>query len=294
MKWIAAADAKHRHKRVSDRMPMDTQCHMNSDCSDQVVLVTGGSSGLGRAIALESARRGAKAVIINYSRSAGDAEETAAAVRREGATPIVVKADVSSDSECRTLARAAEGFGRIDALYNNAGITKFAVNQGALDAVSAEDFLQVYQVNLIGAFQMVRAARSLLESAALPGAVVNTSSLAGTTGLGSSIPYAASKGALNTMTLSLARSLAPRIRVNAICPGYIDTRWFRRGMSDAEYEVLKRSIATTTALQAASTAEDIAPSAVFLGSRSSRHITGEILVVDAGLHLGVTPLKTTE
>jgi 3-oxoacyl-[acyl-carrier protein] reductase len=267
---------------------------MNSDCSDQVVLVTGGSSGIGRAIALESARRGAKAVIINYSRSVGDAEETAEAVRREGATPIVVKADVSNDAECQALARVADRFGRIDALFNNAGITKFAVNQGALDAVSAEDFLQVYQVNLVGAFQMVRAARSLLESAPWPGAVVNTSSLAGTTGLGSSIPYAASKGALNTLTLSLARALAPKIRVNAICPGYIDTRWFRRGMNDAEYETLKRSITANTALKAASTAEDIAPSVVFLGSRSSRHITGEILVVDAGLHLGVTPLKTTE
>jgi len=267
---------------------------MNSDCSDQVVLVTGSSSGLGRAIALESARRGAKAVIINYSRNAADAEETAEAVRREGATPIVVKADVSNDAECQTLARAAGRFDRIDVLFNNAGITKFAVDQAALDAVSAEDFLRVYQVNVVGAFQMVRAARSLLESAPSPGAVVNTSSLAGTTGLGSSIPYAASKGALNTMTLSLARALAPKIRVNAICPGYIDTRWFRRGMSDAAYEVLKRGITTSTALQAASTAEDIAPSAVFLGSRSSRHITGEILIVDAGLHLGVTPLKTTE
>jgi len=267
---------------------------MNSDCSDQIVLVTGSSSGLGRAIALESARRGAKAVIINYSRSAAEAEDTAEAVRHEGAIPIVVKADVSSDAECQTLARAAGRFGRIDALFNNAGITKFAVDQAALEAVSAEDFLQIYQVNLIGAFQMVRAARSLLESAPSPGAVVNTSSLAATTGLGSSIPYAASKGALNTLTLSLARALAPKIRVNAICPGYIDTRWFRRGMNDAEYETLKRSITANTALKAASTAEDIAPSVVFLGSRSSRHITGEILVVDAGLHLGVTPLKTTE
>lgn len=267
---------------------------MNSDCSDQVVLVTGGSSGLGRAIALESAGRGARAVIINYSRSEADAEETADAVRREGATAIVVKADVSNDAECQTLARAAGRFGRIDVLYNNAGITKFAVNQEALDAVSAEDFLRVYQVNLVGAFQMVRAARSLLESAPSPGAVVNTSSLAGTTGLGSSIPYAASKGALNTLTLSLARALAPKIRVNAICPGYIDTRWFRRGMSDAECEVIKRGITTSTALKTVSTAEDIAPAAVFLGSRSSRHITGEILVVDAGLRLGVTPLKTTE
>ncbi|HWS61903.1 MAG TPA: SDR family NAD(P)-dependent oxidoreductase [Steroidobacteraceae bacterium] len=267
---------------------------MNSDCSDHVVLVTGGSSGLGRAIAVESARRGAKAVIVNYSRSEADAQETAEAVRGEGATPVVVKADVSNDAECQALVRAASRFGRIDALYNNAGTTKFAVNQGALDALSGEDFLHVYHVNVVGAFQMVRAARSLLEAAPSPGAVVNTSSLAGATGLGSSIAYAASKGALNTLTLSLARVLAPKVRVNAICPGYIDTRWFRRAMSDAEYEVLRRSVMTSTALKTVSTAEDIAASAVFLGSRSSRHMTGELLTVDAGLHLGVTPVKTSE
>src|SRR5258708_25217831 len=137
----------YRHAAASCRCP---EAGMNSDCSDQVVLVTGSSSGLGRAIALESARRGAKAVIINYSRSAADAEETAEAVRHEGATALVVKADVSSDVECQTLARSAARFGRIDALYNNAGITKFAVNQRALDAVSAEDLLRVYQGNLVG------------------------------------------------------------------------------------------------------------------------------------------------
>ena len=267
---------------------------MNSDCSDQVVLVTGGSSGLGRAIALESARRGAKAVIVNYSRSEADAEETAEAVRREGATAVVVKADVSNDADCRTLARAAAQFGRIDALYNNAGTTKFAINQGALEAVSGEDFLQVYHVNVVGAFQMVRAGRSLLESAPFPGAVVNTSSLAAATGLGSSMAYAASKGALNTLTLSLARALAPKIRVNAICPGYIDTRWFKRALSDDEYEVLKRGMRDHTPLDTVSTADDIAAAAVFLGSRSSRHMTGEFLTVDGGFHLGVTAHKTSE
>src|SRR5260370_222994 len=216
---------------------------------------------------------------------------SAEGAQRFSARPSAHSAEgVSNDAGCQSRVWAAGRFGRIDSLFNNAGITKFVVKQAALDAVSAEDFLGVYHVNLVGAFQMVRAARSLLESAPSPGAVVNTSSLAGTTGLGSSIPYAASKRALNTLTLSLARALAPKIRVNALCPGYIDTRWFKRGMSDAEYEVLTRRITTSTTLKAASTAEDIAPAAVFLGSRSSRRITREILAVDAGLHLGVTPL----
>ena len=102
-----------------------------------------------------------------------------------------------------------------------------------MEAVSAEDFLRLYAVNVVGAFQMVRACRALLEAAPQPGAVVNTASIAGVTGIGSSVPYAASKGALTTMTLSLARALAPKIRVNAVCPGFIDTPWFGKGMRRA-------------------------------------------------------------
>lgn len=263
---------------------------MNGDFDGQIVVITGASTGLGRAIAVETAGRGAKAVVINYARSAAEAGETADLVRAKGAEPVLVQADVAEDAGCQAIAAAAEGFGRIDALFNNAGITKFAPNHADLDAVNAEDFMRLYQVNVIGAFQMIRAARALLEAGPAAGAVVNTSSIAGVTGIGSSVPYAASKGALTTMTLSLARALAPKIRVNAICPGFIDTPWFGRGMNDASLEGLRRGVAASTPLKAASTAEDIAGAAVFLASPAARHITGETLLVDAGTHLGYAPL----
>jgi len=250
------------------------------------VVVTGASTGLGRAMAVETARRGAGLVVVNFARSAQDAEETARLVEAEGARTVLVQGDVAQDDDCRRIAQAAAGSGRIDALFNNAGITKFAPDHADLDAVDAEDFLRLYAVNVVGAFQMVRAARSLLETAPQPGAVVNTASIAGVVGNGSSVPYAASKGALTTMTLSLARALAPRIRVNAVCPGFIDTPWFGKAMDAERVDRLRAGAAAATPLKVASTAEDIAGSAVFLASPASRHVTGETLLVDAGLHLG--------
>jgi NAD(P)-dependent dehydrogenase (short-subunit alcohol dehydrogenase family) len=258
-------------------------------CEDFVVLVTGASTGLGRAIALETARQGAKAVIINYARSQAEAEETARLVEAEGAKAVLVQGDVASDDDCKKIASAAQPFGRIDALFNNAGTTKFA-NHADLDAVSAQDFLDLYAVNVVGAYQMVRACRALLEAAPQPGAVVNTASIAGVVGIGSSIPYAASKGALNTMTLSLARALAPKIRVNAVCPGFIDTPWFGKGLPETAVDRIRANAAAGTPLKAASSPDDIAASTVFLASRASRHVTGETLLVDAGSHLGFAPL----
>ena len=256
---------------------------------DFVVVVTGASTGLGRAIAIETARQGAATVVINYARSQDEAEETARRVEAEGARAVLAQGDVASDDDCRKIAAAAEPFGRIDALFNNAGTTRFA-SHADLDAVSAQDFLDLYAVNVIGAYQMVRACRALLEAAPQPGAVVNTASIAGVTGIGSSIPYAASKGALTTMTLSLARALAPKIRVNAVCPGFIDTPWFGKGMTEAAVDRLRANAAASTPLKAASTPDDIAAATVFLASRASRHVTGETLLVDAGHHLGFAPL----
>lgn len=260
------------------------------DFEDGVILITGASTGLGRAIAVETAERGAKAVVINFASSQAEAEETASLVEAHGGKAILAQGDVANDEDCRKIVAAAEPFGRIDALFNNAGVTKFANNHGDLDAVSGEDFQRLYAVNVVGAFQMIRAARSLLESAAGAGAVVNTSSVAGVIGIGSSVPYAASKGALVTMTLSLARALAPKIRVNAICPGFIDTPWFGRGMSAEQIDRMRKGVAASMPLKAASTAEDIAGAAVFFASPASKHITGETLMVDAGMHLGYAPL----
>jgi 3-oxoacyl-[acyl-carrier protein] reductase len=260
------------------------------DFDGWVVLVTGASSGLGRAIALETAERGAGTVIINYASSEAEARETAQLVQAQGAAAVLAQGDVGEDEDCRKIAQAAAPFGRIDALFNNAGVTKFANNHADLDAVSAEDFLRLYRVNVVGAYQMIRAARALLEAAPQAGAVVNTASVAGVMGVGSSVPYAASKGALVTMTLSLARALAPRIRVNAICPGFIDTPWFGKAMDADRLERVRQGVAASVPLKVASTAEDIAGAAVFLASPAARHITGETLLADAGLHLGYAPL----
>ena len=264
---------------------------MSKDFDGAVVVVTGASTGIGRAIAEEVAQRGAAAVVVNYARSRDEAHETARLVEAQGATAVLVKADVGDDAGCREVAAAAEPFGRIDALFNNAGVTKFAPQHADLDAVNAEDFLRLYRVNVVGAFQMIRAARPLLEVGQAVSAVVNTSSLAGATGNGSSVPYVASKGALTTMTLSLARALAPRIRVNAVCPGFVDTVWFEKSMSQEAVEGLRRSVADSVPLGVASKAEDIASAAVFLASPAARHITGEALFVDAGMHLGYAPLS---
>lgn len=255
------------------------------------VVITGASTGLGRAIAQEVARRGAGLVVVNFASNAADAEETARLVESEGGKAVLVRGDVSLDADCQAIAQAAAASGRIDALFNNAGVTKFAPNHADLDAVNAEDFLRLYGVNVVGAFQMTRAARSLLEAAPQPGAVVNTSSIAGVVGNGSSIPYAASKGAMTTMTLSLARALAPRIRVNAICPGFIDTPWFGKAMDAERVDRLRAGAAAATPLKVASTADDIAGAAVFLASPASRHVTGETLLVDGGLHLGGASLS---
>lgn len=263
---------------------------MSGDFEGKVVVTTGASTGLGRAVSVGVARRGAEAVVINYARSAEEADETAALVEAAGAKALVVKGDVGEDEECKRIVAAAAPYGRIDVLFNNAGITKFAGDHSDMDAVDSDDFIRLYKVNVIGAFQMIRAAKALLLAGPQPGAVVNTSSIAGVMGIGSSVPYAASKGALTTMTLSLARALAPKIRVNAVCPGYVDTPWFGRGFSEDQIAKIRERTAATTPLNVVSTADDIAPTMLFLASAASLHITGETIIIDGGVHLGAAPL----
>jgi NAD(P)-dependent dehydrogenase (short-subunit alcohol dehydrogenase family) len=260
-----------------------------ADFSGKVVLVTGSATGLGAAIAVAAARRGAKAVILNCTKSLAEVEATAAAVREAGGQAQSAHGSVAEDADCRRIAEAAAPYGRIDALINNAGVTKH-VRHDDLAGLSKQDFLDLYSVNAIGPFQMIRACRALLEAADAP-AVLMVSSIAAVTGIGSSVAYAASKGALNTMTLSLARALAPKIRVNAICPGYMDTRWFGDTYSAETTQRIRDNIAKTTPLRAASKPEDLANAALFLVSDAARHITGETLMADAGLHLGFAPLS---
>jgi NAD(P)-dependent dehydrogenase (short-subunit alcohol dehydrogenase family) len=259
------------------------------DFENKVMLVTGSATGLGAAIAVGAAERGAKAVVLNCTKSIREAEETAARVRKAGAEALIAQGDVADDAACRAIAQAAATFGRIDALVNNAGTTKQVPNHADMDGLSSDDFHRLWGVNVVGPFQMVRAARSLLEAAEKP-SVLMVSSIAGVTGIGSSVAYAATKGALNTMTISLARALAPKIRVNALCPGFIDTRWFPDAFGEETTQRIRENVANTTPLKAASKPEDIADAGLFLISDAARHITGETLLVDAGLHLGYAPL----
>jgi NAD(P)-dependent dehydrogenase (short-subunit alcohol dehydrogenase family) len=202
---------------------------------------------------------------------------------------VIAQGDVADDAACRSIAEAARSWGRIDALINNAGMTKQVPNHADLDGLASEDFLRLYAVNVVGPFQMVRAARGLLE-ASPRAAVLMVSSIAGVTGIGSSVAYAATKGALNTMTVSLARALAPKIRVNALCPGFIDTRWFTDAFGEDTTQRIRENVAASTPLKVASQPEDIADAGLFFLTAAARHVTGETLLVDAGMHLGYAPM----
>jgi NAD(P)-dependent dehydrogenase (short-subunit alcohol dehydrogenase family) len=252
------------------------------------VVITGSASGLGAATAAILAKDGAR-IVINYSSSQKEAEATAELCRDAGATEvIVVQGDVSKDDDCKNIVAVAQHWGRIDALINNAGMTKHVPHHD-LDGLSAEDFQRIYAVNTIGPYQMVRAARALLEAGAKASgrasAVVNVSSMAGITGGGSSVAYAASKGALNSMTLSLGRALAPLIRVNTVCPGYIDTPWFTKGRGADGAAKVRDAVIARVPLKVASTAEDVAALICFLATSPSSNMTGELVRMDAGMHL---------
>ena len=243
---------------------------------NKVAIVTGSATGLGAAVALRLADQGCN-VVINYTKSETEAKETLAACEAKGVEAILGQGDVGEDADCRRIVQTAvDKWGRVDVLVNNAGGTKFA-DHAKLDELNAEDFLWIYKVNVVGAYQMIRACEPHMKKAG-KGSVVNISSIAGVTGIGSSVAYAASKGALNTMTLSLARSLAPVIRVNAVCPGFIGTRWFSDRFGTQTFEGIKRQQEETTPLRRAGTPEDIAAAVVFAAKMPARANVSEIVV----------------
>ncbi|HEX7383708.1 MAG TPA: SDR family NAD(P)-dependent oxidoreductase [Burkholderiaceae bacterium] len=251
----------------------------------KTALVTGSATGVGAATALALAARGYD-VLVNYSKSAAEAEATRDACRAAGADALLLRGDVADDADCRALVQAAvDRWGRLDALVNNAGVTSFA-GAANWDAVDAALFQRIVGVNAIGTFQMVRAATPHLKAAR--GAIVNVSSIAGALGIGSSVAYAASKGAVNSMTLFFARALAPEVRVNAVCPGLITTRWFVDGLGREAYERIKASYEGMAPLARAASAEDVAEAIVWLVDGATS-VTGELLLLDGGMHLGATP-----
>ena len=256
---------------------------------DKVAIVTGSSSGIGEATLLQLARGGAK-VVLNYSSNEEAAAKAEAQAKEVGADIISVKANVAEDADCRKLVQAAmDKWGRLDILVNNAGTTKFAAHED-MDALQAEDFLRLYSVNVVGPFQMIRASLEPMKASG-GGSVVNVSSIAGVAGIGSSVAYAATKGALNTMTLSLARALSPEIRVNAVCPGFVGTPWFRDRFGQETFDKIIKRMEENTPLKKAGTPESIAEAICFFASDASSFVTGETLLIDAGSHLDMTTLS---
>ena len=246
---------------------------------NSVSIVTGSSSGVGAATARMLAEKGGR-VVINYSKSVDAARVVAAECESLGGDTLLCQADVSDDDDCRRMvAEAIKKWGRLDALVNNAGTTKF-VQHTDMDGLDGSDFQSIYGVNVIGPFQMVRAARNALKASG-DASVVNVASIAGVKGVGSSIAYAASKGALITMTQSLARVLGPEVRVNAVCPGFIEGEWLAEGMGRETYEASKSFLEAKTPLQKTCTPESVAESILgFIEGHSI--VTGQHLVLDGG------------
>lgn len=252
------------------------------DVAGKVAVVTGGGTGVGRATARMLGQLGCS-VVINYSRSKTEAEETAAEVAAFGVKALAVQANVARDADCRTLMdQAVRELGRLDVLVCSAGITRF-IPHGELDLVDDAAWDEIFAVNLKGPFQCARAARGALEASG-NGTIVNVSSIAGIAGQGSSIPYCASKAALNNLTVTLARVLAPKIRVNAVAPGFITGRWLEGGLGPA-YEPVKAMFEQRAPLKKVCDPEDVA-AAILSFVTGSDLITGQVLTVDGGLLIG--------
>jgi 3-oxoacyl-[acyl-carrier protein] reductase len=245
----------------------------------KAAVVTGGGTGVGRATALELARRGCS-VLINYSRSKDDAEKTAAEISELGVRGIAVEADIADDAACRKMIEVAtRELGRLDILVNNAGTTSF-IRHSDLEAVKMEDWMRILSVNVIGTFQCARAAKDALLASG-DGEIVNVSSIAGLAGNGSSIPYCASKAALNNMTITLARVFAPRVRVNAVAPGFITSRWLKEGLGQQVYEAAKKRTEESVVLRRVCSPEDVA-AAILNVITGPDLMTGNVIPLEGG------------
>jgi 3-oxoacyl-[acyl-carrier protein] reductase len=245
---------------------------MPESMGSRVALVTGSATGIGRATALLLAQRGL-AVAVNYSRSENEAKETLEQVKRHGVAAILCRCNVADEAQVRDMVRRCrEELGGLDVLVNNAGTTRF-IDHTNLDALTDEVWDDILGVNLMGTFYCCRAALPFLRER--QGAIVNITSVAGLQGDGSSIPYAASKAAGNCLTKSLARAFAPQVRVNAVAPGPVQTRWL------ADYQDRVERYVQQTPMRRAATPEQVAEVVAFLALEASL-VTGQVLIVDGG------------
>ena len=238
----------------------------------KVALVTGSATGIGRAVAIRFAKEGL-AVAVNYSRSEKEALETLAEVKKLGVPSLLCRANVADEDSVQTMIeRCVHELGGLDVLVNNAGTTRF-IEHTKLDALTNEVWDEILGVNLKGTFFCSRSALPHLQKTG--GSIVNVTSVAGLQGHGSSIPYAASKAAVNCMTKSLARAFGPKVRVNAVAPGPVLTRWLADHMDQ-----VARSLSITPMGRAA-IPEDIADAVYFL-ALGTNLMTGQVVVVDGG------------
>lgn len=240
----------------------------------QTAIVTGGSRGIGRAVAVRLAKDGMN-LVINYRGNSAAAEETERLCRELGAKVLLVQGDVSRAEDCEKLAaQAKEAFGRVDVLVNNAGITR----DGLLARMTEEDFRAVLDVNLVGPWNMMKAVNRIMMKQRY-GRIVNLSSVTGLMGNMGQTNYAAAKAGILGMTKSYAREVASRgITVNAVAPGFIDT-----DMTEAMPEGAKDKIVTGIPMGRTGKPEDVAEAVAFLTSEQAGYITGEVLRVDGGM-----------
>ena len=250
--------------------------------NNKVGLVTGSGSGIGAATAILLAQKGVN-VAINYSNNRAGADDTSNICQSHDVETLTLQADVTEQTQCDAMVKEIiSKWGRLDYLVNNAGISVFSGGND-LETLTDDDFINLYHVNLIGSFHMVKAANKHMKANG-HGSIVNVSSISSITGSGSSIAYAASKGALNTMTKSLARMLAPEIRVNAVLPGVADTSWWTKGIGENNHQTLMNAFKEKVPLQEVCSAESVAETITWL-LEGARHVTGETLLIDSGTHL---------
>jgi 3-oxoacyl-[acyl-carrier protein] reductase len=252
---------------------------MSLNFPSKSAIITGGATGVGRATALQLASLG-YAVAVVYSRSWAEAEQTVRDIAAVGGRALAIQADVANDAEVRAMVgEVVAAFGRVDVLVNGAGQTEF-IPFDDLDAVADEVWDKLFRVNVVGAFHCARAVRqAMLDSGG--GVIINVSSVAAQIAQGSSIPYACSKAALDNLTVSLARTLAPQIRVNAVAPGFITGRWLENGLG-ANYEAAKAAFEASLPLHRVCDPVDVAQCIVSLITGSTL-VTGQTLLVDSGM-----------
>ncbi|MGA2969937.1 MAG: SDR family oxidoreductase [Acidimicrobiales bacterium] len=236
----------------------------------RVVLVTGSTSGIGAATALRFADAG-DTVVFNSHRSVDAGTQLASQIPGS----LYVQADIANADDCaRLINEVLEHYGQLDVLVNNAGTTKMIPHYD-LEAANVDVWREIFEVNVFGTWSLSVAAMAALR--ATKGCIVNVSSVAGVRPSGSSIPYAASKAAVNHMTALLAKVVGPDVRVNAVAPGMIDTPW------TATWDTVRARVRERAPLKRTGTPSDVAD--VIVALASTPYVTGQVVCVDGGISL---------